>query len=106
MSLPTGTRAIPDRSRLLVIIREEGIGVLAPSEAGAEVFAQLKNAYRLRTGARERELVRHNIDLILASTAVTEGAALVSNDTIFRTLSDLEPRLKVENWAERGRLGS
>ena len=79
---------------------------LAPSEAGAEVFARLKNAYRLRTGARERDLVRHNVDFILASTAVTEGAALVSNDTIFRTLSDLEPRLEVENWAERGRLRS
>jgi predicted nucleic acid-binding protein len=90
----------PGHSRLLAIIREEGIGVLAPSEAGAEVFAHLKDAYRLRTGARERELVRHNIDFILASTAVTEGAALVSNDTIFKTLAELEPRLEVANWAE------
>ena len=90
----------PGHSRLLAIIREEGIGVLAPSEPGAEVFARLKNAYRLRTGVRERELVRHNVDFILASTAITEGAALVSNDTIFRTLSELEPRLEVENWAE------
>ena len=90
----------PGHSRLLAIIREEGIGVLAPSEPGAEVFARLKNAYRLHTGARERELVRHNIDFILASTAITEGAALVSNDAIFKTLSELEPRLEVENWAE------
>ena len=89
----------PGHSRLLTIIREEGIGVLAPSEPGAEVFARLKNAYRLRTGARERELVRHNVDFILASTAITEGATLVSNDTIFKTLAELEPGLEVENWA-------
>jgi predicted nucleic acid-binding protein len=89
----------PGHSRLLSIVREEGIGVLAPSEEGAEVFAQLKNGYRLRTGARERELVRHNVDLILASTAIIQDAVLVSNDTIFRTLAELEPRLDVENWA-------
>lgn len=52
--------------------------MLAPAEAGAEVFARLKNAYRLRTGARERELVRHNVDLILACTAVVEGAVLLN----------------------------
>lgn len=87
------------RSRLLAIVREAGVGVLAPSEPGAEVFASLKNAYRLHTGARERDLVRHNVDLILASTAVVEGAVLVSNDGIFAALSRLEPRLLVENWA-------
>lgn len=89
----------PGHSRLLAIVREEGLGVLAPTEAGAEIFARLKNAYRLRTGARERELVRHNVDLILASTAIAEGAALVSNDAIFTTLAELEPQLSVENWA-------
>lgn len=89
----------PGRSRLLAIVREEGVGVVAPSEAGAEIFAGLKNAYRLRTGARGRDLVRHNVDLVLASTAIVEGIALVSNDAIFGTLAELEPRLVVENWA-------
>ena len=51
------------------------------------------------TGARERELVRHNIDLILASMAVVEGAVLVSNDAIFPALAAIEPQLLVENWA-------
>lgn len=87
------------RSRLLVIVREAGVSVLAPSEAGAEVFASLKDAYQRHTGARERELVRHNVDLILASTEVAEGAVLVSNDGIFTALARLEPRLLVENWA-------
>lgn len=85
----------PGHARLLTIVRDEGIAVIAPSEAGAEVFARLKDAYRLRTGARERELARHNVDLILASTAVVEGAVLVSNDGIFATLAGLE----LENWA-------
>jgi predicted nucleic acid-binding protein len=80
-------------------VREENLRLLRPKEAGAEVFAQLKNAYRLRTGARERDSVRHNVDLILASTALAEGTVLVSNDRIFRALAELEPRLTVERWA-------
>src|SRR4051812_48963304 len=58
------------RSRLLAIVREEEFGVLMPQEAGAEVFAPLKAAYRRHPGARDKALVRHNVDLILASTAV------------------------------------
>ena len=90
----------PGHSRLLAIVREEGIEVLLPSEAGADVFARLKEAYRLHTGIRERALARHNLDLILASTAIVAGAVLVSNDAIFATLAELEPRLSVENWAK------
>lgn len=85
--------------RLIAIVREAGIDVLAPSAPGAEIFASLKNAYRRHTGARERDLVRHNVDLILASTAVVEDAVLVSNDGIFAVLTQREPRLLVENWA-------
>jgi predicted nucleic acid-binding protein len=89
----------PGRASLLIIVKEEGVAVLGLPEAGAEVFARLKDRYRLHTGARNRDLVRHNIDLILASTAVVEGAVLVSNDGIFATLARLEPRLAVANWA-------
>jgi predicted nucleic acid-binding protein len=89
----------PGRARLLTIIRDAGVSVVAPTEAGAEVFAGLKNLYRLRTGARERQLVRHNVDFILASTAITEALVLVSNDAIFQLLTELEPRLRVENGA-------
>ena len=87
------------RSRLLAIVREEEFAVLMLKEAGAEVFARLKDAYRRHTGMRERELVRHNVDLILASVAVVESAVLVSGNGIFNTLATLEPRLAVENWA-------
>jgi predicted nucleic acid-binding protein len=97
--LAYGQERGPAGRHLLAIIRDEGVGVLAPSEAGAEVFARLKDAYRRHTGARSRDLVRHNVDLILASTALVEDAVLVSNDAIFATLAALEPRLMVENWA-------
>lgn len=89
----------PAHSQLLAIVKEERVRIVPLTEAGSEIFAALKHAYRKRTGARERTIGRHNIDLILASSAVAEGAVLVSNDAIFTALSELEPRLVVENWA-------
>lgn len=97
--LAYGYRRAPGYSRILAIFKTENVGVLAPSEAGIEPFANLKEAYRRHTGIRERALARHNVDLILASTALAEGAVLVSNDGIFTTLAELEPKLIVENWA-------
>ncbi len=85
--------------QLLALLRGAGIATLPPTDAGAEVFARMKDAYRRRTGIREPALARHNVDLILASTAVVRGAVLVSNDGIFRTLAEVQPQLIVENWA-------
>jgi predicted nucleic acid-binding protein len=48
---------------------------------------------RQHTGAREKTLGRHNIDFLLATTAIVEGAVLVSNDGLFRTLAEFEPGL-------------
>lgn len=88
----------PARSRLLSIVREEGVRIVPLDEAGAETFAALKHTYRGHTGGRERTIGRHNIDLLLAATALVEGAVLVSNDGLFVTLAALEPRLAIENW--------
>jgi predicted nucleic acid-binding protein len=88
----------PAQSRLLSIVREEQLRIVPLTEAGAEAFATLKHAYRRQTGATEKTIGRHNIDLVLASTAIVEDAVLVSNDGMFETLVALEPRLKVENW--------
>jgi predicted nucleic acid-binding protein len=89
----------PIHSRLLSILKEEPVRIVPLTEAGTGIFAALKHAYRRQTGARERTIGRHNIDLLLAATAVVEGAVLVSNDGIFVTLAGLEPRLTLENWA-------
>jgi predicted nucleic acid-binding protein len=92
----------PAHSRLLSILGEERVAIVPPPEAGAMVFAVLKRAYRGRTGAREKVIGRHNIDLILASTAIAGSAVLVSNDRIFRTLAEVEPRLDLMSPAGDG----
>jgi predicted nucleic acid-binding protein len=85
---------------LLSILESEQVVLMPLPRTGAEVFAAVKHRYRQHTGAREKALGRHNVDFLLASTAIAESAVLVSNDGIFRTLAELDPRLMVENWAD------
>ena len=96
--LAYGFQHDPAHSRLLSIVREEGVRIMPLTEHGASIFATLKQLYRQHTGASRKALGRHNIDLILASTAIIENAVLVSNDTIFKALAALEPRLAIESW--------
>jgi predicted nucleic acid-binding protein len=70
------------------------------SERGAEIFGDIKAKYRRqRPGITQPALDRHNIDFILASSALAENAVLVSNDHIFTAISEIEPALQLENWA-------
>lgn len=73
--------------------------VIPVSEKGAGVFGRIKIAYRQKTGIFRKMLDQHNIDFILASSAIAEDAILVSNDKIFLSIKDIEPSLKLENWA-------
>lgn len=62
------------------------------------IFAKLKTAYRRSTGIHKNAIKKHNLDLLIASTAIALDAILVSSDAIFKTLSEIEPKLEYENW--------
>jgi len=58
----------------------------------------LKIAYKNHTGISKKDAKKNDIDLLIASTAIALDATLVSNDRIFKTLSEIDSRLKYENW--------
>jgi len=63
-----------------------------------EIYADLKIAYKHHTGISKKDAKKHDMDLLIASTAIALDATLVSNDRIFETLSVIDSRLKYENW--------
>jgi predicted nucleic acid-binding protein len=83
------------------------IELLPLTQRGAETFGKLKATYRrwlleekkLKNKVLSKTLDFHNVDFIIASSALEQEAVLVSNDTIFLTLEKIYPDLKVENWA-------
>ena len=68
------------------------------SETGAEIFGKVKARYRKSTGISQKALERHNIDIMLAASAISENAVLVSNDRIFERIQEIYPDLLIDNW--------
>ena len=63
-----------------------------------EIFAKLKTKYKQSTGINRNAINRHNLDLLIASTAMATNSIIVSNNRIFEKLVEIEPKLKYENW--------
>jgi predicted nucleic acid-binding protein len=67
---------------------------------GADIYGEVKTQYEKHTGIGKKEIKRHTVDFILASTAIEANAIVVSDDRIFKTIKEFYPSLRVENWKE------
>jgi len=74
--------------------------VIALDMKEMQTYAKLKVLYKNYTGISKKEAKKNDIDFLIASSTIALNATLVSADKIFQTLSQLDKRLKVENWLE------
>jgi predicted nucleic acid-binding protein len=73
--------------------------VVGLSRRGASLFGDLKAEYRRTMGIAPNALKRNDIDLLIASVALAQGAILVSNDRLFESVIHLNSDFRLENWA-------
>jgi len=85
-------------------IRYEFEIISVPAEGG-EIFGAFKELYKewessawnkKRLGSKA--IIKHNVDLIIATTALIEGAILVTNDTIAPILQEICSQFCYEDW--------
>lgn len=69
---------------------------LSPQAAG--VFGSLKKRLRDARNLTERGSRYHNIDVMIAATAIAESCTLVSADSLFGDLQEFDASLKLDNW--------
>jgi predicted nucleic acid-binding protein len=74
--------------------------ILPATKKETQIFGRLKASYQRATGIKKKALPRHNVDFIIASTAIANEAILVSNDHIFFELQKHYTLFKIENWTE------
>jgi len=74
--------------------------VLPLTLRGAEIYGEIKTRYEKHTGIGKKEIKRHSVDFILASTAIETNSIIVSDDRIFKTIREFYPALRVENWKQ------
>jgi predicted nucleic acid-binding protein len=72
--------------------------ILPLTPEAARLFGSLKAALSQFRGLSNEKSKIHNIDVMLAATAVTESCTLISADSIYGDLQKADPMLQIENW--------
>jgi predicted nucleic acid-binding protein len=63
-----------------------------------DIFGKIKAKYKEQTGINTKALKKNDLDFLIASTAISQGAILVSNDGIFEDIVEYGFGLKFEEW--------
>ncbi len=63
-----------------------------------DIFGTLKAEYKQATGITKTAIKKNDLDFLIVATAINHNAILVSNDTIFDKLIELNSSIKHENW--------
>ena len=73
------------------------------TEIGAKIFADIKEQYRDQKNIGKKALIKHNIDLMIAATAIEIGAILITNDTkdkIPAIIKSFQTDFEWEDWTK------
>ena len=73
--------------------------ILPLTVSGADIYGELKAGFKRKTGINKKAIKKHNIDMMIASTALDYQCVLVARDHIYKDhLVSVIPQLTVENW--------
>jgi len=92
-----------DKKEVIRIKIEEAkkdFSILPLTLAGSLFFGQLKKKLINFRELKKENAKKHNIDIILASSAILNSCFLVSSDRIYSDLKKEEPQLKTIDWSE------
>lgn len=98
IALSTNKRIKDDFISMLKSIQQK-FPILPLCKKGSEIFGVLKAGYMKQTGITKEAVKRHDIDFMIAGSAIAENAVLISNDKIFKQLKKIHSDFLLENWA-------
>jgi predicted nucleic acid-binding protein len=84
--------------RRRIVAAQEHFSLLPLTPEAARLFGTLKSRLRRLRQLSDKASKRHNMDVMVAATAITEGCTLISADGIYSDLRRIDPTLIVENW--------
>jgi len=77
---------------------QQDFEILPLSRDGSKLFGDLKKSIKNSRNISSPNIKKHNIDLILAATAIVEDCILVSADSIYVDIQKINSELQLENW--------
>ncbi len=93
----------PSEKRVLIrntihAVKKDFDAILPLSSDAASFFGEMKARLKIDRNLSRKEMIKHNIDIMIASTAICSASVLISADRIYEDLAVLFPGLRVENW--------
>lgn len=77
---------------------EKTFEVIPIQKNQSSIYGKIKADLKRSTGNSTKGMRKYNIDLIVASTAISESSILVANDEIYKKLAEIDSRFQYENW--------
>ena len=71
---------IAEMKEAIQFVKDE-FQIVPLTDNGAKIFADIKEQYQEKKGLGKKALIKHNVDLMIASTAIEIEAVLITNDT-------------------------
>ena len=81
-------------------IIQSAFSILLLLETGTRIFGDLKTFLRSQKNLSKERANEHNIDLMIASTAIAENCTLISADSVFSILASFNDNLCIEDWTK------
>lgn len=92
---------LANEMRLAIESVKNSFTIVNLTEEGAKIFAEIKERYKQETQLGKKAIIKHNADLMIASTAIEMGAILVSNDhNMFKTIQKFESNFYWQDWTQ------
>jgi predicted nucleic acid-binding protein len=100
--LEYGFANAPDEKKPIIQQRlsqaQDDFPFLPLTAEAATLFGSIKASLRKTKRLSDKGAKIHNIDLMIAATAITEDCVLISGDSIYPEVRRLFPDLKLESW--------
>lgn len=77
---------------------KEYLDIFPLSVEEIDIFGKIKAKYKQETGINTKALKKNDLDFLIASTAISQGAILISNDGIFGDIVEYGFGLEFEEW--------
>jgi len=76
----------------------KNLSVVPFTDSAAVSYAEFKGKLKQKLRISTENMKKHNIDIMLASTALCENAVLISADGLYEKLAEMTPQFQYENW--------
>jgi len=90
---------IKNKIKNLIADLKDIVNILPLSPEAASYYGALKSGFQKSTGINRKAIKKHNIDIMIAATALDYDCILVAKDGIYNDhLALINKQLKIEDW--------